>query len=253
MAPRFKLVRLVAGTAITGGSSIALLASYITSDIEFVPLSATDPIFQSKHLQEYNPNSNPTIHDLHIARVPLTQIHPRLLDDPNKLLERYCGGIWAGAGKPHSIIENFSPQQMYLTLGSFHDPGFAPQRIMHTWFDRGESSSPQLWSTSELLQSDYKVGTDIAGNFEVVNRSNESILIRAGDKTSNKGLRPLDALIEVGSHIDRENNVAVFEFKSLFFQGIGTTSNPPMPGPIVWLHELYAKILLKSGVQHVLR
>ncbi|KAB8259405.1 hypothetical protein BDV32DRAFT_150520 [Aspergillus pseudonomiae] len=228
MAPRFKLIKLVAGTAITGGSCIVLFASYITSDIHFVPLSATDPIFHSKHLQEYNPNGNPTIHDLHIARVPLTQIHPRLLEDPNKLLERYCGGIWAGAG-------------------------FAPQRILHTWFDRGESSSPQLWSTSELLQSDYKVGTDIAGNFEVVNRSNESILIRAGDKTSNKGLRPLDALIEVGSHIDRENNVAVFEFKSLFFQGIGTTSNPPMPGPIVWLHELYAKILLKSGVQHVLR
>ncbi|OGM48991.1 hypothetical protein ABOM_003142 [Aspergillus bombycis] len=228
MPPRFRLIKLVAGTAITGGSSIALLASYTTSDIEFVPLSATDPIFHSKHLREYNPNGNPAIHDLHIARVPLTQIHPRLLEDPNKLLEQYCGGIWAGAG-------------------------FAPQRILHTCFDRGESSSPQLWSTSELLQSNYKVGTDIAGNFEVVDRSSESILIRAGDKTSNKGLRPLDALIEVGSHIDKENNVAVFEFKSLFFQGIGTTSNLPMPGPIVWLHELYAKILLKSGVQHVLR
>ncbi|KAE8133821.1 hypothetical protein BDV38DRAFT_286442 [Aspergillus pseudotamarii] len=265
MLPKFKLVKWAAGTAITGGSSLALLVYYITSDIQYVPVSANDPIFRSKHFQEYNPNGNPTVHDLHIARVPLKQIRPQLLEDPNKLLERYCGGIWAGAGKPRGIIASSSSDfsapllplllqyMVSLTLDPCHTSGFAPQRLLHTWFDRGESSRAQLWSTFELFQSDYEVGTDIVGNFEVVDRSNESLLIRAGDKTSNKGLRPLDALIEVAFHIDQESKVAVFKFKSLFFQGAGTTSNLPMQGPMVWLHELYAKILLKSGVWHVLR
>lgn len=97
------------------------------------------------------------------------------------------------------------------------------------------------------------MGTDIVGNFEVIDRSKESILIRGGDKTSNRGLRPLDGLIEVTVHIDREQDVAKFGFKSLFFQGAGTTNQLPMPGLVVWLHEQYAKALLRSGVQHVLK
>ncbi|KAB8203800.1 hypothetical protein BDV34DRAFT_198516 [Aspergillus parasiticus] len=50
MPSRSKLVKLVTGTVVTGGSSIALLVSYITANIQFEPLSATDPIFRSKHL-----------------------------------------------------------------------------------------------------------------------------------------------------------------------------------------------------------
>lgn len=136
---------------------------------------------------------------------------------------------------------------------SFVKPGFTPQRILHTCFDQTDETGAQLWSPSELLRSDYKVGTDIAGNLEVIDRSEGYILIRGGDKTSNRGLRPLDALIDVTAHINKEDNVAEFGFKSLFFQGVGTASKLPMPGPVIWLHELYAKILLKSGVNYVRR
>lgn len=131
--------------------------------------------------------------------------------------------------------------------------GFALQRTLHTLLDRSGANEDQIWSSAELLQSDYRVGTDIAGNFEVLDRSDGSILIRGGDKTSSRGLRPLDALIELTACIDREKNVAEFGFKSLFFQGSGVTSKLPMPKPIVWMHEQYAKALLASGVQYVLK
>ncbi|KAI9926203.1 hypothetical protein ASPWEDRAFT_623875 [Aspergillus wentii DTO 134E9] len=219
--------RIVPATAATGAISVGFGIFYTTSDIKSTPVSATDPIFNSNFYKRYNPNDNPPIHDLHVIRLPLNQIDSTLLQDPNKLLERYCGGIWAGAG-------------------------FTPQRILHTWFEQPNANKSQLWSRAELLQSDYKIDTDIAGNFEVVDRSEESILIRGGDKTSNRGLRVLDGLIELTARIDRERDVAEFGFKSLFFQGAGTTRELPMPGPVVWLHELYAKILLRSGVRYVL-
>ncbi|KAE8152542.1 hypothetical protein BDV25DRAFT_127874 [Aspergillus avenaceus] len=219
--------RVLAGTLATGGVSIGASFFYMTHDIQFVPLSSSDPIFLSIYHKKSNPNGNPTIRDLHVKRVPLSKIDPTLLEHPQKLLERYCGGVWAGGG-------------------------FTPQRLALAWFDRDESTS-QLWSRSELIQSEYTVGTDIVGNFEVIDRSKESILIRGGDRTSNQGLRPLDGLIEVTVHIEKEQDVAEFGFKSLFFQGVGTTDQLPMPGPAIWLHEQYAKALLRSGVQHVLK
>ncbi|KAL2813557.1 hypothetical protein BJX63DRAFT_215853 [Aspergillus granulosus] len=219
----------VLGSTVTGGAiGTGFWFFYLTRDVQFVPLAATDRIFRSKCLAEYNPNGNPTIHDLHIKRVPLERINPELLEDRKKLLERYCGGVWAGIG-------------------------FAPQRILHGWLDTKDTTKHQIWSPSELLQSDYKIGTDIAGNFEVVDRSEESILIRGGDKTSHRGLRPLDGLIELSACINRENGMAEFGFKSLFFQGAGATSKLPMPGPVVWMHEQYAKALLASGIQYILK
>lgn len=131
--------------------------------------------------------------------------------------------------------------------------GFALQRTLHTLFDRTSASEDQIWFSAELLQSDYRVGTDIAGNFEVLDRSDGSILIRGGDKTSSRGLRSLDGLIELTACIDQERNVAEFGFKSLFFQGSGATRKFPMPKPLVWMHEQYAKALLASGVQYVLK
>ncbi|OJK02138.1 hypothetical protein ASPACDRAFT_40956 [Aspergillus aculeatus ATCC 16872] len=221
-------LKVLAGTTFSSIIGIGLGLHHTTANIHAVPLTTTDPIFASKFYRSYNPNNNPTIHDLHIIRVPLSEIDPALLEDPPRLLERYCGGIWAGAG-------------------------FALQRMLRKWLDKPNTDTTQLWSPSELLRSDYQVGTDIVAELEVIDQSSDSILIRGGDKTCNRGLRPLDALIEVAARVDKENNVVEFGFKSLFFQGIGRTDQLPMPGPVVWLHELYAKILLKSGVQYVLK
>ncbi|KAL2861602.1 hypothetical protein BJX68DRAFT_8906 [Aspergillus pseudodeflectus] len=220
--------KVLGGTAATGVAGTGLFFVYLTHGIEIVSMQASDTIFHSKFHAAYNPNGNPTIHDLHVIRVPLHRIEPGLREDQEKLLERFCGGVWAGIG-------------------------FAPHRILLSLIENRDGTKPQLWTRPDLLHSQYSVGTDIAGNFEVIDRTASSILIRGGGKTSVRGVRPLDALMELGASIDRENNIVEFAFKSLFFQGLGVSREKLMPAPVVWLHEQYAKAMLGGGVRYVLK
>jgi hypothetical protein len=91
--------KVLSRTAAAGVAGTGLFFVYLTHGIEMVPMQASDPIFHSKFHAAYNPNGNPTIHDLHIIRVPLNRTKPGLLDDQEKLLERFCAGVWAGVGK----------------------------------------------------------------------------------------------------------------------------------------------------------
>lgn len=104
-----------------------------------------------------------------------------------------------------------------------------------------------------MARSDYQVGTVVTDEFEVLHKSDGAILMRGGDSVSNKGLRPLDALMEITAQVNSEDATVEFGFKSLFFQGIGKSDKVLMPGPVVWLHELYAKALLEFGVRSVLK
>ncbi|KAL3434328.1 hypothetical protein BDV09DRAFT_195985 [Aspergillus tetrazonus] len=258
--------KVLGSTVGTGGACTILSFFFFTRDIEFVPLESSDPIFLSEHFKRYNPYGNPTIHDLHIKRVPLSQIDPKLREDQDKLLERYCGGVWAGLGgcrTSSSSYCNHSIRQSDKNMLSYAiTTGFAPQRILlallYKETSRTDPAAPgpaPLWSPSELLESEYKPGTDIAGHFGVIERSKQghSILIRGGDKISNRGLRPLDGFIELTASVDQQHSLVEFGFKTVFFQGLGPAAGGklPMPGPVVWLHEQYARALLASGVSHV--
>lgn len=108
--------KLLSGATLTG--SIGAAATYYTiSDIHAIPVTATDPIFTSTDYKRTNPNNNPTVQDLHVIRVPLSQIDSDLVDDPKKLLERYCGGIWAGAGRVNTNTrEPCCPILTFLSL-----------------------------------------------------------------------------------------------------------------------------------------
>lgn len=110
-----------------------------------------------------------------------------------------------------------------------------------------------LWSKPDLLASPYNPGTTITDEFLVLQKSPDAILVRGGDKVTNQGLRPFDALIELTANVKPDEEVVEFGFKSVFFQGTGRAKGLPMPGFIVWLHEVYAKALLESGVLYVVR
>ncbi|KAJ5775472.1 uncharacterized protein N7511_000483 [Penicillium nucicola] len=201
---------------------------YTTRHVEAVQLSPSDPIFHSIYHQKYNPNQNPTIHDLHIRTIPISEIDLVLLQDEESLIQRFTGGVWAGFG-------------------------FKIQRILLTWFYKNETTSYHLWHPSEILKSKFNPGTTITDELVVLEKSKDSVLIRGGDKVSIDGLRPLDALMELSVRANPEEQSIQFGFKSLFFQGLDKTNKLPMPALVVWLHELYAKALLESGVRHVLR
>ena len=127
------------------------------------------------------------------------------------------------------------------------------QRNLLKCFTPITTTDDHLWSKPDLLASLYKPGTTIPDDFLVLQKSADAILVRGGDKVTNQGLRPLDAFIELTANVKPDKEVAEFGFKSVFFQGLGTPKGPLMPGFIVWLHEVYAKALLGSGVRYVLR
>ncbi|EYE96777.1 uncharacterized protein EURHEDRAFT_496721 [Aspergillus ruber CBS 135680] len=216
------------GLSASGGALAVTMGTYLytTWDIQALPISnSSDPIFQNKHYRKYNPNDNPTVHDLHVMNVPFSQIEPSLLENRERLVERYCGGVWGGFG-------------------------FTIQRNLLRCFTTTEN---HLWSKSDLLASRYNPGTTITDEFLVLQKSPDAIIVRGGDKVTNQDLRPLDALIEMTINVKPDEEVVEFGFKSVFFQGIGRNKGLPMPRFVVWLHELYAKALLGSGVRYVLR
>lgn len=71
---------------------------YATRQIEAIELSPEDPIFNGEYHRKYNPNNNPTVNDLHIRKIPISQIDPAYLETPERLIERFSGGVWAGSG-----------------------------------------------------------------------------------------------------------------------------------------------------------
>ncbi|KAJ6155205.1 hypothetical protein N7470_005771 [Penicillium chermesinum] len=73
---------------VTAFGSVATIGLFFgsTRNDEFVPMAATDPIFQSPFYKKFNPNNNPTTHDLCVRRIPLDKIRPELLEKKGKLL-----------------------------------------------------------------------------------------------------------------------------------------------------------------------
>lgn len=114
------------------------------------------------------------------------------------------------------------------------------------------SNSDHLWTRKDFLRSEYQAGTLMVDSFEVLERHDDRIVIRGGDSPSRRGPRPMDAVLELSAVLKEDEKVVEFGFKSLFFAGDQNSSQPAMPGPVVWLHMLYAKWLLKDGVQHLI-
>ena len=61
-----------------------------------------DPLAQSKFGQKFNPHLNETLRDIYVARLPLPQISPDLIEDyqlgGSMMVERYCAGLLGGLG-----------------------------------------------------------------------------------------------------------------------------------------------------------
>lgn len=91
-------------TTAYGGAGAAASWLYLTRNSKFVPLSASDPIFNSAAYRRNNPNHNPATQDLCVRRVPLQDIKPDLLEKDGKLVEAFCAGVWGGLGMSVSVL-----------------------------------------------------------------------------------------------------------------------------------------------------
>ncbi|KAF7718574.1 Uncharacterized protein PECH_008975 [Penicillium ucsense] len=194
-----------------------------TRNDKFEPMDMTDPIFSSPLFKKLNPDNNPPFHDLCVRRVPLEKINPSLLEKKGKLVEAFCAGIWGGMG-------------------------YIPQRAILANKYKGPETADQLWERRELLSNRYDVGTRITDHFEVVEKTDEKILVRCGASPREQGVRPSDGLFEIGAVINEEKEEAEFTLKSCFFQGLGKAEGEPFGPVMVWLHQQYTKLWMETAI-----
>ncbi|KAJ0415151.1 hypothetical protein BJY00DRAFT_268035 [Aspergillus carlsbadensis] len=213
----------VSGTAASLGAFF-----FATRKNVFEPLEPTDAIFQHRLLRELNPSRNPTMHDVCVRRVPISEVRPELLSKEGALVEAFCAGVWSGWG-------------------------YKAQRAILAQKYQDASTQSQLWSPDELRTSDYKVGTLVTDHFEVVEKTPSSILLRSGDSPHNQAIREVDGLFEISAVANHDQGEVELGLKTCFFQGLGRAQGPPVPAPVEWLHRLYVKLLLETAVQNVVR
>ncbi|KAK4995017.1 hypothetical protein LTR66_005072 [Elasticomyces elasticus] len=218
--------------AFTGYSGLATVGAFtiFTRRSKFVPLSPTDYIFNNTFFARYNPDTNPTMNDLCVRTVPLTQIRPELLEKEERLVEAFCAGVWGGLG--------YAFQRRYLERKY-----------------RGANTSHQLWDAPALKSSNYPIGTQITDHFEVLSHTPNSIIVRCGDSPMKKDVRASDGLFEMAAFVREEEGVAEFQLKSCFYQGLGKVegSTRPMPAWMEWAHRQYTKLWMESAVRNVMR
>ncbi|TVY23433.1 hypothetical protein LHYA1_G008687, partial [Lachnellula hyalina] len=196
---------------------------------KFVPLSPADAIFTSPAYLRNNPNKNPASQDLCVRRVPLSKIKPHLLEKEaeGKLTEAFCQGLWSGLG--------YAYQRHYLS-----------KKYQNT-----TTTAHQLWTRPELASSSYEPGTQITDHFEVVSKTPESIVVRCGGSPLEQGVRASDGLFEMGVQIKKDEGVAEFRLKSVFYKGLGKADGPPMPAHVFFAHKLYTKLWMETAVGNV--
>ncbi|EED19852.1 conserved hypothetical protein [Talaromyces stipitatus ATCC 10500] len=212
----------------TYGGAATLGAHFVwTRNSQVEPLPPTDYLFSSLSFKRLNPNQNAALSDVCIRKVPLSQIDPKLLEKKGKLVEAFCAGVWGGLG--------YAFQRQYLARKY-----------------QGPSTAHQLWSTHDLLSSNYEVGTEITDHFQVVEKADNRIVVRCGDSPLKREVRESDGLFEMSVDIKKDEGVAVFHLKSVFFNGLtGKKEGPVMPYYMELLHREYDKIWMESALRNV--
>ncbi|TVY85530.1 hypothetical protein LSUE1_G000376 [Lachnellula suecica] len=234
------IIRTFLSTAVLGGAGSAAGFAFWTRNAKFVPMSSTDAIFTSPAYIRNNPNKNPTTNDVCVRRVPLSKIKPQLLEKEGegKLVEAFCAGVWGGLDVDQADV-----------VGK----GYAYQRrFLEKKYKNDSTTAHQLWSPTELKTSTYDVGTQITDHFEVVSKTPEAIVVRCGDSPLKQGVRDSDGLFEMGVQIKRDEGVAEFRLKSVFYKGLGKADAKPMPDHIEFLHRLYTKVWMETAVGNVM-
>ncbi|GAM39351.1 hypothetical protein TCE0_034f10831 [Talaromyces pinophilus] len=219
---RFLKLTTTGGVATIGAHFIWTRNSHVE------PLPRTDYLFTSPSYKRLNPNENAVLSDDCIRRVPLSQIDPKLLEKKGKLAEKFCAGVWGGLG--------YAFQRQYLAKKY-----------------QGPKTAHQLWSTNELISSTYEVGTEITDHFQVVEKTDNRIVVRCGDSPLKRDVRESDGLFEMSVDVKKDEGVAEFHLKSVFFNGLSGTKaeGSIMPWHIELLHREYSKIWMESALRNV--
>jgi hypothetical protein len=123
---------------------------------------------------------------------------------------------------------------------------------------RDASTAHQLWTTQDLQTSTYEVGTQITDHFEVMAKTDESIIVRCGDSPRVQDVRESDGLFEMTAEVLQEEGMVEFGLKSVFYNGLAKPDKegkiePPMNALVLWLHQAYDKVLMETAIKQCMR
>lgn len=195
----FRAARIIGGTATFG--SIATISTYLLTtrktNIVTLPTNYVDksPVFAA-----LNPRSNPVTSDIATRRIKIQDLPIDLQDHIRngsgaELTRRFCAGIWAGSALN---VQRKVMTDKYRSL---------PGREDH------------LWTTNQMLDSDYTIGTKIVDHFEVVESNSHEITVRCGDTPLNQAVRPSDGLFRMTTRFLPETEEVEFGLTSIFWNG----------------------------------
>lgn len=143
---------------VTAAGSVATVAIFFGStrnDLQ-QPMQATDPVFQSPFFKKFNPNNNPTTHDLFVRRVPLDKIRPELLEKKGKLVEAFCAGVWGGLGKfyPQYLVRTRAAELMTVPPNEQATSPSAPISSANTVLKHQTTSgTARIWSRTPTMSA----------------------------------------------------------------------------------------------------
>ncbi|KAH0832543.1 hypothetical protein FOPE_01224 [Fonsecaea pedrosoi] len=264
MGLRSGIFKLARGATAVGATSIGCFYLF-TRKCQWHEINdASDSIMTSRFFNKYNPWHNPTLIDVCVRRVRLSDLPPELVSDMRqggtKLIERFCGSVWGGFGESDTRI-GLSDKNEYtglvLTKNGWMDPGFTPQRLLWAKLFRGlPGRSTQLWESADLFASNYEIGTIVTDHLEVIAKEPTSILFRAGKSqgTAGESLRDHDSLLEVAIDPDFDAGVADLSIKTAMYQGASkaATTEKPME-KVQRLHMWYTELLMESALYYLRR
>ncbi|KAH7069569.1 hypothetical protein BKA63DRAFT_449222 [Paraphoma chrysanthemicola] len=214
--------------------------SFYTRGTKFVPYDTSSPDLALPTFQKHNPASNPPVCIDHAVKsIPYAKLPAKYLRreaqgstgvDQAALATDFCRGVWGGLA--------YRVQRRYLERKYRSLPG----REGH------------LWDVKELEKSGYEVGTKITDHFEVVEHSDDKVIVRCGDSPLNAGPRPSDGLFAMEVSTDDEKQLATFHLKCVF---VNTTPEgkdaQPLPPNFQLLHRWYTKLWMESATRKLLK
>ncbi|KAF5495083.1 hypothetical protein CGCS363_v009240 [Colletotrichum siamense] len=218
--------KFAAATAVVVPTGFHLWTRQCCLDESFSP--ATDSLFQHPFLKKVNPDNNGGFHDCFVREVAFENVRPGLLEDAlgggSKLVETYAAGVW----------------------GRY---AFTVQRKLMERARKNESNAGDIWDKEGLLKSTYPVGTILADDFIVIDKSPNTIMFRGGVSPREQGPREMDTFITLVTELDPQKRVVRFKIKSMMIDRVSNGKGALM-GVVVALHQQYAKLLLTAGVDH---
>ncbi|OTA53875.1 hypothetical protein K449DRAFT_389632 [Hypoxylon sp. EC38] len=222
------VIRKTLGTAlaVVGGG-----ATYLTATTNLItPLPADDELWAAKSFKRFNRYRNPSLQDYCWKTLPLSQVRPELRDNEEALVTEFCRGAWIGYA-------------------------YTPQRILMKLANKGPKTEDQLFDREQLASSTYELGTRFSDHFEVVERTKNSVMVRAGGSPLEPGPREMDGLFVISAKVNKEAGTVDVGLKSTFFNSEEPIRDGKKPVPFIaeLLHRYYSRAMVDSGARRLTR